>query len=210
MAILNDEALLKAISSEEIGLINYHRPNLQLASIDLRLGKLLQIAVSNEPVDLLEVSMSQLSSYFTEEDIPDTGYLLKAGEYVIGSTEEVFNVPSGLCAHIYNRNSLACLGLDVSATSFINPGFSGTMPLVIHNFSKRDLTLKKGMRICQVEFSELTGKATRDYTHRHDSQALNDLYKRIIDQELNAADSGFAEKDPLSQFMHERIIKYSR
>lgn len=100
--------------------------------------------------------------------IPEEGYVLKAGEFYLGATNEVigtdYYVPK-----IDGRSSLGRLGLLIHYTAgFGDIGFKGTFTLEIS--SVKDLFIKPNMEIGQVSFDVPYGDIDMLYTGRYQNQ----------------------------------------
>lgn len=100
-------------------------------------------------------------------------YVIEPGDFILGATQEVINLPTDLVARVEGKSSLGRLGLAVHITAgFIDPGFSGSITLEIVNMSPRSLVLYPGMRIAQIAFTPVLGTVNRSYqqTGRYQNQ----------------------------------------
>lgn len=86
---------------------------------------------------------------------------IKVGETGLVSTGVAINVPDGYVGRIAPRSSNSLKGLIIGA-GVVDPGYSGNIGVVIHNFSARDqltsdsysseYSIKKGDKIAQILF----------------------------------------------------------
>ena len=86
------------------------------------------------------------------------------GEFWLMSTKERINVPSNMVAVVKGKSSLARMGLMVECAGFVDPGFSGQITLEVKNLNKeRIISLKPGMKICQIVFMKMDSIANNPY-----------------------------------------------
>lgn len=104
----------------------------------------------------------------------DEGYELPAnGMFVLGWTTEYIKIPaeSRLAARVEGKSSLARLGIGVHVTApTIHAGFDGQIRLEIINHGHFPVTLKPGMRICQLIFEQTLGVPVKGYKGRFSGQ----------------------------------------
>lgn len=112
------------------------------------------------PIDVA----TNISGHTMQMERFDEGLVLHTGDFVLGATQEVINLPPDLVARVEGKSSLGRLGLAVHITAgFIDPGFSGSITLEIVNMSPRPLVLHPGMRIAQIAFTPVLGTVNRSY-----------------------------------------------
>lgn len=81
------------------------------------------------------------------------GYQLVPGQFVLGYTEQAFNLPPYLSAEFMLRSSHGRSGLEHQLAGWIDPGFQGQITLELSNvLSNHRLMLTAGMSIGQVKF----------------------------------------------------------
>lgn len=91
-------------------------------------------------------------------------YVLRPGEFILGSTIEFVSIPDYLACRFEGKSSLGRIGLTTHvAAGFIDPGFQGTITLEIKNENQFPILLKPGMRIGQLCFIRLNTKVDRMY-----------------------------------------------
>lgn len=90
-------------------------------------------------------------------------YDLAPGQFCLGATQEVFNLPNDLVAEVKLRSSVARAGLNHSLAGWADPGFNGSVLTLelFNNLKYHWLRLRPGMKIAQVIF--MRGEAVPDY-----------------------------------------------
>ena len=154
--ILSDRDIHNAIN-RGIFLVNPFNPeDLQPASIDLHLSS-----------DIKKLDGECF-------DISNEPYVLKAHEFILGSTIESVNIPIDLVGHVDGRSSIGRLGLMVHVTAgYIDSGYTGNITLELYNVSDKDILLNEGDSVCQIIFEQLSSPCLRPYG----SAGLNSKYQ---------------------------------
>ena len=205
MPVYSDKAILEALENGILSIEPLHLNNIQPASIDLTLGDKVETLLPGE-IDLASPDMEDIKQRTQTHDIR-SGFRLEPNTYVVGYTAEYLKFSTFINGRIDTRNSLARCGLDISAGSYINPGFEGHMPLVIRNLGSSSLVLH-GIRICQLEIFMLTGQSIRNYDNRHD---LSKLAGQVSGNTFHdALQSDVSGDNPLAKFLDERIAAVAR
>jgi len=205
MPIYSDKAILDAIDKGILSITPLQVKNIQPASIDLTLGEDIEI-LTLDKIDIFSVDINMLRNHIKKINIMD-GYDLAPNTYVIGYSAEKLKFSTFINGHIKNRNSLVLCGLDVSASSYINPGFEGYMPLVIRNFGKAVITLRPGVRVCQLEISQLTSQSLRNYNNRHNIDSLMSYATTYTSHNFKNDE---VKDTTLADFLHERILAVAK
>lgn len=95
----------------------------------------------------------------------ESGYVLKPGEFVLGCTEERFNLPPEMEAVFQLKSSRGREGFEHVLSGYIDPGFSGRLTLELVNVNRfHDLLLVPGMLIGQIRFMLLDDRPLKDYS----------------------------------------------
>lgn len=81
---------------------------------------------------------------------------LEPGGFAKGSIIEQLAIPIELMAGVYDKSSLARMGVAVQNT-IIEPGWRGYLTVEISNHSREHITLVKGHPIAQLVFQEVRG-----------------------------------------------------
>lgn len=154
--ILTRDVILEKISSGEIKVEPFDKSAVGPASIDLTLdGK---IRVFSKKAGLIgeDIDYKKITKII---DI-SKGYVLKAGELVLGITKEKITLPGNVCGWLNSRSRYARIGLMSHITApFITPGVSNHQVLEIYNCGKNKIKLIPGTKICQLAFQECKGSA---------------------------------------------------
>jgi dCTP deaminase len=118
---------------------------------------------------------SLMREHGTTTTIPDEGFILKPGAFVLGWTVEQVRLPhtSRLAGRVEGRSSMARLAVGVHVTApTIHAGFGdsadphhpGTrIRLEIWNGDALHVCLENGMRICQLILEEVHGTPEKGY-----------------------------------------------
>lgn len=80
-------------------------------------------------------------------------HILDPGEFVLGATQEYFNIPNYMEAVFQLKSSRGREGYEHVLSGYIDPGYSGEITLELVNVNRyRSLPLVKDMLIGQVRF----------------------------------------------------------
>ena len=91
-------------------------------------------------------------------------FVLEPNHFVLASTAESIRVPHDMAAYVEGRSSIGRLGLQVQNAGFIDAGFHGQITLELENQSGFSIVLKKGVRICQIVFVQMSQPAEQPYS----------------------------------------------
>lgn len=175
MGVLSNRAIVEALAAERLVI---DPPPLPLPgeegtpydtiAVDLRLSPEIFLA---PPGLSLTFDLSQpgivrtLQTVYQPHTIDAGGWTLAPNEFILGSTIERVALPLSercLAARIEGRSSFARTGLLVHFTApTIHPGFNGTITLEMINLGKIPLTLRPGLRVCQLIVETVEGAPIR-------------------------------------------------
>lgn len=134
-------------------------------SIDVRLGHEFIVTKKTELVSLDLLGQP----WEFEEDVARyqtrvrrrTGepFVLHPREFVLGATLEYLSMPETLYAQALGKSSLGRLGLVIATATGVAPGFKGCITLELSNVGIVPLEMYPGMRIAQLVFFTMNGKA---------------------------------------------------
>jgi deoxycytidine triphosphate deaminase len=101
---------------------------------------------------------------------------IRPGQMLMGRVYERFAIPSTCAGKIEGRSSFARLGLFVHSTGdFINPGWSGYMPLQLYNAGPYPIRITPYLPICQLKLVQLSSEPDRQYGQEElQSKYVND------------------------------------
>jgi len=89
---------------------------------------------------------------------------LLPGEFILATTVEKVNIPRNLVGQVSGKSSMMRMGVQVcNDAGFIDAGFRGLITLELANHGHKPVSLKSGMRICQITFTVLSSPAERPY-----------------------------------------------
>lgn len=167
--ILTREVVLEEIEAGRIGIEPWDPSALGPASVDLRLGRELRIFSPMPRVIPISADSDYRESTY-RLDLPDSGYVIKPGELVLGMTMERIRLPPDVAGWLGSRSRFARLGLMVHISApFMQPGIANHQVLEILNTGPNFLQLIPGERICQFVFERCEGRAV--YEGQFASQA---------------------------------------
>jgi len=161
--LLSDGDLTVEINAGRLGLQPYEPSLIQPSSIDVRLDRWFRV-FNNQRYTHIDPSVQQDDLTTLIETVDNQPFVLHPGEFVLGSTLEVFTLPSDLAGRLEGKSSLGRLGLLTHSTAgFIDPGFSGHVTLELSNVANLPITLWPGMRIGQLCLFRLSSPASHPY-----------------------------------------------
>ena len=163
--ILSDGTIRRLINEGSIGLEPITKDQIQPGSVDVRLDRKFRVFRNHTavcvdpydpPTDLTEVV----------EIADGEAFVLRPGEFVLGSTIEHIRLPDDLVARVDGKSSIGRYGILVHATAgFIDASFTGNVVLELSNVSSLPFKLWPGMKIGQISFMRLDQPAERPYGH---------------------------------------------
>lgn len=156
--------------STHIGITPWEQERLQPASYEMALGsKFLVFDPLVEVIDPLKLGDYTLAVDIDDDEQPwyDPGYyLLRPGEFILGSSVESFTFPTDLAGELTGKSSVGRVGLQVHVTAgFFDPGFSGTATLEIVNLAPVPIKLWPGLLVAQMRFVTLSRPSEWAYGH---------------------------------------------
>ena len=187
--ILSDKDIKTKLEGGEIKIAPL--PDLAVAlgtmSIDLRLGHefIIYKTTSRPYIDLKDtISFEGLTELVTKKDTEP--FVVHPGEFVLGSTTELVELPMDIAGRLEGKSSLGRLGIVIHSTAGkIDPGFTGRITLEISNIGRLPIMLYPGMRICQLVFEEMSSPTTKGYAQRDSSKYKvqnQPLASKIVDE----------------------------
>lgn len=144
---------------------------IQPCSIDIRLSNIFWLPVNKRSkIDLRKSKLAEMSPRRHWRPItlkPNECHTIRPGEMLLGRTYEKFSMPSTLAGMIVGRSSFARMGLAVHCTGgFINPGWSGYMPLQLINLGPHSIKVFPYLPVCQLMLIKLSETPENLYGER--------------------------------------------
>jgi dCTP deaminase len=179
---LSDRDIKKSIESGDILITPaVDMTTIQGVSIDLQLGSEFRVFSGHKipyidlgsPADRLQKSLDDLMGSVVHVQKGER-FIIHPGELVLGVTLQSICVSNQYVAWLDGRSSLARLGLMIHVTSHrIDPGWNGQVVLEFYNSGKVPLGLEPGMKICAINFEQLSSPAEFSYLERQSSKYKN-------------------------------------
>ncbi|VVB66608.1 dCTP deaminase, dUMP-forming [Candidatus Gugararchaeum adminiculabundum] len=175
MSLLSDVEILDEIKKGELRIEPFDRKMLGPDSIDIKLSG--ELLVAKKVGRVLDPAKKE-NEFFEKVKIPDEGFVLKCGMFVLGSTEEKIGLSDSIAAQIEGRSSIGRYGIVVHMTAgIIHAGFGAktpsTLTLEISSVNPNDVLLRKGMKIAQLSFFKLNRKASTGYDFKEGSKYVS-------------------------------------
>ena len=161
--ILSDHSIKKQMAKGRIGIEPLGPNAVQPASVDIRLDSEILVFRNNwrTHIDVMQPADDVVERVVVEEGRP---FLLHPGQFALGSTLETVTIPDDIVARIEGKSSLARYGLLIHSTAgFVDPGWSGKLTLEFSNVGILGITLRQGMKIGHISFTQLTTPADNPY-----------------------------------------------
>lgn len=110
------------------GVITHVKPEaINAASIDIHLGPNIMIErESGERLPEIDYSKRHRPA-MTEYVMDESGYLLRPGEFILGQSVEIFNLPMYLSAEYKLKSSMARIGLEHMNAGWCDAGWHGSV-----------------------------------------------------------------------------------
>lgn len=163
--ILSHNALLAVIRQKRIIITPFDESTIGACSIDFSLSCNFRRFKKNKKPLLLAGGCEYEKATFPVVASRRHPLVVTPGEIVLGATAERLKLASGVCGWIQGRSKIARTGLSVHvSSSFIQPGSDNVQVLEIVNNAPFPTLLSPGVRVCQVVFEEVKGRATYNGT----------------------------------------------
>ena len=112
-------------------------------------------------------------------------FVLEPNYFVLASNAESILVPHDMAAYVEERSSIGRLGLQVQNVGFIDAVFHGQITLELENQSGFPIVLKKGVRICQIVFVQMSQSAEKPYSGEYGGQSGSTASLLEVDPEFS-------------------------
>ena len=164
--ILSDRTIKERMKSGDLIIDPLGPHAVQPASVDVRLDAEILVFRNNwrTHIDVMKPADDVVERVSIEDDRP---FLLHPGQFALGSTLERVAIPDDVVARIEGKSSLARYGLLIHSTAgFVDPGWDGKLTLEFSNVGILGITLRAGMKIGHISFTQLTTPADNPYGSR--------------------------------------------
>lgn len=127
---------------------------LNAASLDIRLGRYIMVESPGSVRRVYLGSRQPLTMYKVDLDQFKDGYALQPGQFILASSEEVFNLPPHISAEYKLKSSMARVGLEHLNAGWCDAGWNGSvLTLELKNMtSVHQIIIKRGDKIGQMVF----------------------------------------------------------
>jgi dCTP deaminase len=154
--ILSDKTIEEYLNEGKIKIYpEFKFSDIRPAGIRLHLGLDLLIPRGGQTVDL----DGEQEVQFDKVSIPDEGFILRPGQFILASTYEKFQVPRDIVCHVDGRSTVARLGLSIHCTSGIIDGNfeeARTIVLEMQNQSPFNIVLRYKTALAMLSFNQMT------------------------------------------------------
>jgi dCTP deaminase len=164
--ILTRNKIRDAVHTGDIAIDPFDEHALDAASYDMTLYHQIRVFIEGlNEIDLMDMAQDAHALMKITRVVnipPESYYLLKPGELVLGMTVEKLSLAPNIAGSLEGRSRFARMGLMVHVTaSFLQPGIKNTRQVFeIFNASRNAIKLRSGVRIAQVVFERCEGMAT--------------------------------------------------
>lgn len=167
MTALSDKTI-KAIIEDGLKIVDPFDPEcLQPSSVDLRLGS---------TCFRYNIDQYVLGDTINDDDVtiePFNELSLENGSVAYIGIFEKITIPDHTIGIVMPRSSITRLGIHI-IPSFMNPGYSGFMPLTIANHAGIPVILKPGCRVAQLILFTLDSFPCRIYRNGQDAKYFDE------------------------------------
>lgn len=150
------------------GFITNVKPShIQPASIDLTFNGLWYDVIAQKHITADRITLHPPNAQYEAFYRLATAFALPIvhrPSIILAETEQKFKLPYDIAGDIKLRSTPSRAGLDVSMGGWVDPGFPGTLSLVMHTHCKT--VLRKHESLCQIVFHRLQ-KQTIPYNGKY-------------------------------------------
>jgi dCTP deaminase len=162
--ILTHDPILSAIKAGDIKIDPFQFDAVESASYNVTLSNQIRLFIEGlNEIDVAEVAkdVNKINEITRVFEIPENGYyLLKPGELMLGMTVETVTLSTNIAGWLEGRSRFARMGLMVHVTAcFLQPGISNKQVFEIFNASRNAIMIRPGVKIAQIIFERVEGKA---------------------------------------------------
>lgn len=166
--ILNDKTIKQYIQERKLIIDPLEENQIQPSSVDLKLGD--EFLIYPDSIEVLDVRDKNLSAKLDLVKVDDSGFIIQPKHFILATTVEYVKLADNLTAFVEGRSSLGRLGLFIENAGWVDAGFEGNITLEFYNANTRPIKIYPNMRICQLVFAEMKGKAENPYRGKYQGQ----------------------------------------
>ena len=145
--ILSAQQIKQAVQAGNLGIDSFDEANIKGASYTFTLDSKIRFLEEGQ------VLRADIKPKYKEELVPEGGYLLKPGQFVLGFTKEKLTLNGKFACLLSARSSCAQIGLNILLGShFAEPDTDCKQTLEILNVSDLSIILLSGMGIVKGVF----------------------------------------------------------
>lgn len=169
--ILSSNGIRKYITTSNDSMIQpFSEEQLQGASYDVSMSG--TIAVLKETGGIIDPTVAVAEeSLYERIDVDKNGYLLSPGNFVLVSLNEKITLPNNIIAHIRPRTRFTRNGILI-ADQHCNPTYTGILQIGLFNAGVNAFKLKKGLKIAQLVFEELSSMPEKSKLYKNQKTAV--------------------------------------
>ncbi|MDC7827482.1 hypothetical protein PQS90_20225 [Pseudomonas sp. BLCC-B13] len=191
---------------------------------------------TNAQIELLSKGPEQLITPYNESNTRAGSYDLTIGnEYYIGSSQdesvldtrslskdqsfaipphavcfilltEAIKLPPNVTAKISLRMTHIYSGLVLTSQPPFDPGYTGNVIVMVHNFSASPVYLKHGERLATIEFTKLANLPKKAKPHRSVTTLKGQLTKPLVSSLSEIASISKAAQDRVNWLSNQMLI----
>lgn len=152
MSLISYSELAKLV---EQGVINADPANINGASIDITIGSDIMVESNTFEGGIVDLKAKE-TPRMKSVKLGEQGYMLLPGDFILATSEEIFNLPNNIAAEYKLKSSLARSGLQHLMAGWCDPGWhGGKLTLELKNVNQyHTLIIRPGMKIGQMVFWE--------------------------------------------------------
>lgn len=143
--------------------------NVRPTGIRVHLGTEILIPVSGQLVDVTV----PIDLQYNKIDLSQKEHILEPGDFVIGSTFEMFSMPDNIVGQLEGRSTIARLGMAIHCTSGIIDSMHNdhrSIILEIYNCGKFRIVLKPKIPVGMLLFCELSSDVAQTAQTQYEKQ----------------------------------------
>ena len=173
--ILSDKDLIKLIKRGRLSISSFNvNTILETGHINLHLAPRL-LKYKDNILDL----KNNIVPLTDEIYLSESGYELKSGEFLLGSTIESISMPDDHFGFIETKGDIARAGIQVhNADGHIDPGFIGNVTLEIKNNANHSILIYSNLPFAVLYVFKLTSKQAKPYQGKYQNQTGPTVYKK--------------------------------